>query len=206
MYRSRTPTSSRARSARSTRSARGSTKRRRGAGKGGGVADQIRRAAESGPTRKWVKVMRAPAPRIGFMVAKWIPLKELTEKERQEYERKEMEERKERERQQQLAKQGEERIEEPTVQTDTKGGQSSSTDENIDQTPIPPGKESSGLDEARPTPEDKNEAHASSRDSLEEPPAKKINVGGISTDAATNRVGTNQESGISAENAAPKDC
>jgi hypothetical protein len=136
------------------------------------------------------------------MVAKWIPLKELTEKERQEYERKQMEER---ERQQQLAKQGEERIDEPTVQTDTKGGQSSSTDENIDQTPIPPGKEGSGLDEAQPTPQDKNEAHAS-RDSLEEPPAKKIKVGDISTDAATNRVGTIQESAISAENAAPKEC
>jgi hypothetical protein len=205
MYRSRTPpTSSRARSARSTRSARGSTKKRRGAGKGG-VADQIRRAAESGPTRKWVKVMRAPAPRIRFMVAKWIPLKDLTETERQEYERKEMEERKERERQQQLAKQGEERTDEATVQTDTIGGQSPSTDENIDPTPISLWKESSGLDEAEPTPQDKNEAHAS-RDSIEEPPAKRIKVDDISTDAATNRVGTNQESGVSAENAAPKDC
>ncbi|CAJ1919798.1 unnamed protein product [Cylindrotheca closterium] len=87
MFRSRTPpSSSRSRSSRSTRSARGSTKSRR-AGSRGGFADRIRRAAESGPTRKWVKVMRSPAPRIRFQVTKWIPINELTEEERIEYDR-----------------------------------------------------------------------------------------------------------------------
>lgn len=88
MFRSRTPPPPRARSSRSTRSARGGTKNRR-ASKGGGFADQIRRAAESGPAQKWVKVERAPAPRIRFMVSKWVPINELTEEERQNYEDKE---------------------------------------------------------------------------------------------------------------------
>lgn len=87
MYRSRTPPpSSRSRSARSTRSARGSTKSRR-AGSRGGFADRIRRAAESGPTRKWVKVMRPPAPKIRFLVTKWVPMNELTEPERLQYDK-----------------------------------------------------------------------------------------------------------------------
>ena len=76
----------RSRSARSTRSARGSTKSRR-AGSRGGFADRIRRAAESGPTRKWVKVMRPPAPTIRFLVSKWVPFNDLTEEERLEYDR-----------------------------------------------------------------------------------------------------------------------
>ncbi|KAL3944199.1 MAG: hypothetical protein SGBAC_001756, partial [Bacillariaceae sp.] len=85
MYRSRTPPpSSRSRSARSTRSARGTTKSRR-AGSRGGFADRIRRAAESGPTRKWVRVMRPPAPKIRFLVTKWVPMNELTEPERLQY-------------------------------------------------------------------------------------------------------------------------
>lgn len=74
----------RSRSTRTTRSARGSTKSRR-AGSRGGFADRIRRAAESGPTRKWVKVMRPPAPKIRFLVSKWVAFNELTDEERLEY-------------------------------------------------------------------------------------------------------------------------
>ena len=70
---------------RSTRSARGSTKRRRGDDDGRRLS---RLQKNSGPARKWVQVMRPPAPHIKFLVEKWVPMESLTESERQEYEQK----------------------------------------------------------------------------------------------------------------------
>ena len=78
---------------RSTRSARGSAKRRRGEGSGsrggagGGLKHKFERAAER-PARKWVKVLRPPAANIRFKVVKWIPYEEMTEEERVDYESK----------------------------------------------------------------------------------------------------------------------
>lgn len=49
--------------------------------------------------------MRSPAPRIRFLVEKWVPVTELTQEERQEYDREEMEKAKRREKEQLQAKQ-----------------------------------------------------------------------------------------------------
>ena len=107
MYRSRTPPpSSRYGSsrARSTRAARGVSKTRRGRNDGNSSADRLRRSAESGPVQKWVKVMRSPAPHISFVVPKWVPVIELTDEERRDYD-KEMEEKMKRQLQQQQQQQ-----------------------------------------------------------------------------------------------------
>ena len=107
MYRSRSPVSS-SRSfptrVRSARTARGASKTRRGRN-GDSTASRLKRAAESGPVQKWVKVMRSPAPRIRFLVKKWVPVTELTQEERQEYDREETEKAKRREKEQLQAKQ-----------------------------------------------------------------------------------------------------
>ena len=46
---------------------------------------QLKRRSE--PARRWVEVMRPPAPHIKFKVAMWVPLKDLTDSEREEYEK-----------------------------------------------------------------------------------------------------------------------
>lgn len=171
MYRRTPPSSSRARSSRSTRSARGSTKRRRGAGKAGGFADQLRRAAESGPTRKWVKVLRAPAPHIRFVVEKWIPLNDLTEEEREDYEREQIEERSGREQQLQLSNEGVEVAPEAGLE----GGQSKPTDKAANQIPLTPGKKSMSVDVTQHSPEAKTES-LETQNSLELPPSKRIRL------------------------------
>lgn len=102
---------------RSTRSARGSAKRRRNEGPrggGGGLKRRFERAAER-PAKKWVRVFRTPAPRIQLKVATWVPYSDLTEQERLDYDAKlqeELERRKQQqredERQQQQQQLGEE--------------------------------------------------------------------------------------------------
>ena len=72
---------------RSTRSARVSTKRRNQEG-GNSAASRIKRSTEQGPARKWIQVMRPPAPHIKFLISKWVPELELTETERKEHEEK----------------------------------------------------------------------------------------------------------------------
>jgi hypothetical protein len=47
--------------------------------------DRIRASTESGPVRKWVKVIRPPAPHIKFGVEKWVPTSDLTDEERIKY-------------------------------------------------------------------------------------------------------------------------
>jgi hypothetical protein len=51
---------------------------RRSGGSGSGNA--------GGPPRKWVEVMRPPAPHIQFRIATWVPWDDLTDVEREEYE------------------------------------------------------------------------------------------------------------------------
>ena len=104
---------------RSTRAARGSTSSRRArnaASKSGYNASspygsslsseqhrdglyhgQLNRRSE--PARRWVKVMRPPAPHIKFQVAKWVPLKDLTEEEREDYQKHKLQQQEEKQRQ-----------------------------------------------------------------------------------------------------------
>jgi hypothetical protein len=74
-------------SRRSTRSARGSAKRRGRQGRQdeGGPKSRLQKSAERGPARKWVQVMRPPASHIKFVVSTWVALADLTEAERQDY-------------------------------------------------------------------------------------------------------------------------
>ena len=78
MYRNSTPSTGR----RSTRSARGSAKRRRTDG-----SSRKRKFEEVAQTRakKWVQIFSPPAPGITFKIRKWVPYAELSEKERVEY-------------------------------------------------------------------------------------------------------------------------
>lgn len=100
-----TPTStptSRGANRRSTRTARGSAKRpRRNFGKKDAEASsaikRIKQAAQQGPAKKWVQVMRPPATGIRFLVSKWMPYSELTEAERGEYEQRLLDDQKRRE-------------------------------------------------------------------------------------------------------------
>jgi len=95
-----TPTANQARlaissnSRRHTRSARGSTKRRRddlGFNASGARSRLVQKGSAHGTTRKWVQVRRPPAPKISFSVLMWVPLDQLTEAELLEYERKKTE-------------------------------------------------------------------------------------------------------------------
>lgn len=78
MYRNSTPSTGR----RSTRSARGSAKRRRTDG-----SSRKRKFEEVAQTRakKWVEIFSPPAPGITFKIKKWVPYTELSEQERVEY-------------------------------------------------------------------------------------------------------------------------
>lgn len=82
MYRNSTPTAA---GRRSTRSARGSAKRRRN--EGSSRKQRLEEVAQR-PAKKWVEVLRAPAPGISFRVKTWVPYSELTHLERSEYEEK----------------------------------------------------------------------------------------------------------------------
>lgn len=44
-----------------------------------------KRFKNSDPTRKWVKVLRCPAPTVPFKVLKWVPVDELSDEERKEW-------------------------------------------------------------------------------------------------------------------------
>ena len=69
-------------SSRRERTTRGAKNRsRRGADP---HVERIRASTESGPVRKWVKVMRPPAPHIRFRVEKWVLVTDLTEEERKQ--------------------------------------------------------------------------------------------------------------------------
>jgi hypothetical protein len=109
---------------RSTRSARGSAKRRRsdGSSKGGGDGGLKRKfeVAAQRSAKKWVKIWRPPASNISFKVATWVPFSTLTEEERLDYEAKREEEEAQLKRQQQS---GEEK--EAKSQENSKGEEAS---------------------------------------------------------------------------------
>lgn len=44
-----------------------------------------KRSKSSGPTKRWAKVFRYPAPTVPFKVLKWVPVDELSDEERKEW-------------------------------------------------------------------------------------------------------------------------
>jgi hypothetical protein len=123
MYRTST-TPSNAAGRRSTRSARGSAKRRRSdgsgrGGAGGGLKQKFEQAAQRS-AKKWVKIWRPPASTISFKVQSWVPFSTLTEEERLDYEAK-----KEKEAQLERLKQSEEGEKEAVSQEHNKAAEAS---------------------------------------------------------------------------------
>jgi len=71
---------------------------RRTGGITGGRTSRTKRSRKSGddsrsfsldqqgrPAKKWIEIMRPPAPRVGFKVPVWVPVDDLTHAERNEY-------------------------------------------------------------------------------------------------------------------------
>jgi hypothetical protein len=44
-----------------------------------------KRSKSSGPTKRWAKVFRYPAPTVPFKVLKWVPVDELSDEEKKEW-------------------------------------------------------------------------------------------------------------------------
>lgn len=106
---------------RTTRGVRSNSKRRRsdGRGSGGGLKAQFAQAAER-PAKKWVEVLRRPAPKVSFLVKTWVPYSKLTENEIKEYEEKIAREA-QRKRQQRIDEAARDTNDEPTLEAANAG-------------------------------------------------------------------------------------
>eukprot|EP00980_Cylindrotheca_fusiformis_P029813 scaffold23891_cov132-Cylindrotheca_fusiformis.AAC.8 len=141
--------------------------------------------------------MRAPAPHIRFQVAKWIPLNELSEEERKEYDKREMEE--------QRDKEGEQQQTQPLGDYGTTGvGQTSLlADKDTD-----PKMENSEMDASQSAIlKEKNESDASHNE-LSTPPTKRMKMNDSSinpTEEVPNDVGMTQDIRVASQTAAPSD-